>query len=251
MHGVDATLQRLQPVALLDDLGSMAVGLGLTRELERGLRGRLLLRPHVGPDDAADLHRGVRRDTHLAAEVILFGLVRHVHARAIHVELPAVVDAADAVLLVPAQPERRKAVGAPLAHQAYAAGRVAEGNEVLTEDAQAQGIAVGMRQLMRDEDRLPVAAHQLAHRRTGPHAGQSFVVPGRKHAWLPLVVVEFRCLYAPQGKPVNEPTHPPRSNRRKSVTSGTSSRCSVMSMTSLIVASLSSVPAWTAQARNF
>jgi hypothetical protein len=87
-----------------------------------------------------------------------------------------VVDAAQAIFLVAPEEERRAAVRAVRAQQADASLRVAKGDEVLAERAHAHGRAVGRRQLGADQDRLPVLAHQVAHRRARPDARQKLVV---------------------------------------------------------------------------
>ena len=64
-------------------------------------------------------------------------LVHHVHAAAVDVELPAVVDAAQPALLVAAEEERGAAVRAELVEQPDPALRVAEGHQVLAQQLHA------------------------------------------------------------------------------------------------------------------
>src|SRR5712691_11844528 len=101
MRGVDAALETLEPVALLDDLGDVAMrggrlGPGEVRRRRPALRGA-----EIGPDDPARFHRRIGASADLVREPQLFRLVHHVHAPAFDVELPAVVDAAEPALLIP------------------------------------------------------------------------------------------------------------------------------------------------------
>src|SRR6266508_4047494 len=77
---------------------------------ELGQRRLELRRPHVGPDEAAQLDRGVGLLADLVLEGELFWLVHHVHTATADVELPAVVDTPQPTLLVAAEEQR----GAPM-----------------------------------------------------------------------------------------------------------------------------------------
>ena len=88
-------------------------------------------RPQVGPDDPARLVHRVGPHPDLLAE--RGGLARHVHAPAVHVERPPVVDAAERRVLVAAEVQRRAPVRAVLLHQADPPGGVAERHQVLAE----------------------------------------------------------------------------------------------------------------------
>ena len=89
----------------------------------------------------------------------------HVDADAGDVELPAVVDAAQALLLIAAPEQGRAAMRAVAVQHADLAGGIAEGDQVLAEDAELNGRAVGVGQLLGRAHRQPEAAEQLAHRR--------------------------------------------------------------------------------------
>src|SRR5262249_57691998 len=80
-------------------------------DLERRERRRDLAGTHVDPDHAVDVAAGVRPRADLVLERALLGLVRHVDAAAGDVELPAVIRAAEAALLVAAEEERGAAMG--------------------------------------------------------------------------------------------------------------------------------------------
>src|SRR5438128_10641122 len=77
---------------------------------EFGQRRLELRRSHVGPEEAAQLDRGVGLLADLVLEGELFRLVHHVHTAAADVELPAVVDTPQPTLLVAAEGQR----GAPI-----------------------------------------------------------------------------------------------------------------------------------------
>ena len=80
----------------------------------------------------------------LVFEVVLFRLVHHVGAGAGDVELPAVIDAAQAAFLVAPEVQRGAAVRAEFVEQADAAFAVAESDQVLAQKADAGGRAVGL-----------------------------------------------------------------------------------------------------------
>ena len=123
VRGVDAAFQPLQPVALLDHLGDVAMRFRRLRPGEFRQRRHVLHRAEIGPDDAAQLGGRIRGEAHLVLEVVLFRLVHHVDAGAGHVELPAVIDAAQAAFFVAPEEQRRAAVRAEFVDQADAAVR--------------------------------------------------------------------------------------------------------------------------------
>src|SRR5581483_11220385 len=120
----------------------------------------------------------------LVLEAGFWRLVGHIDALAAHLELPAVVDAAQPLLLVAAEEERGAAVGTVVAQQPHLAPGVAEGDEVFTKDPQAEGWAIRVRELGGHEHREPEAAKQRAHRRAGPDSGQQLVFRLTCHAAL-------------------------------------------------------------------
>ena len=118
---------------------------------------------------------------HLGLEIGLGWLVGHVDAVAADVELPAVVDAANALFLVATEEQRRAAMRAVVRDQPELAGRDAKGDQVLTQQSQPHRRAVGLRQLARHERGQPVLAHELAHGRPWTDPAQQFVVFRRQH----------------------------------------------------------------------
>ena len=108
-------------------------------------------------------------------------LRRHLDALAGHVEFPAVIGAAQAALLVAAEPQRDAAMGAELVDQAVAALAVAERNEPLGQELHPHRRAVVFRQFLGEQRRRPIAAEQLPHRRPRSGLGDEIVLIGSEH----------------------------------------------------------------------
>ena len=111
----------------------------------------------------------VARDVDLLPVALSFHAVRHVDACAVHVELPAVVDAAQAVKLVPPEEQRRPPMRAVRVDAPDPPMRVAEHDELLTHQHEAHRLAVGLRQLAGKQGGEPEPAEQFAHRLPGPN----------------------------------------------------------------------------------
>src|SRR5262249_47812933 len=124
-----------------------------------------------GPHHAGALDAGIALDPHVLARL---RRRRHVDALSVDRELEAVIGAADAVLLVAAEIERRAAVRAELVDEADLAFAVAEGEQLLAQNLHTHRRAVGLGDLAREQNRYPVAPHQAAHRRVGPGAHEGF-----------------------------------------------------------------------------
>jgi hypothetical protein len=172
VRGVDAAFHGLQVVAFLQPLGHEHVALGQVGPFDAGWLGLLVLRAHVGPDDAGALDARVAGDGHALAHLRLVGRLRHVDALAVDVELQAVVAAAHAVVFVAAVVERHAAVRAELADEAGAAFAVAEGEQLLAHDLHPHLRAVGLGDLARLQDGHPVAPQQVAGGGARPRAHQ-------------------------------------------------------------------------------
>ena len=131
---------------------------------------------HVNPDQPAVDGRGVSRDANLVFEVAFGRFGRHVDAVAVDVEFPAVIDTANAALLVASEVERCAAVRAVRLDHSDFVIRVAKGDQILTEQAQAHGRAIRLGQLVGQHRRQPESSKQLAHRRSRPDTACEFVV---------------------------------------------------------------------------
>ena len=182
---IDAALHRLQVIALLPALGDEALRRLEIDPFERRQRRLFGRRAHIGPDHAAELDARIGLELDLLAEAACGRLRGHLDALPGHVVFPAVIGAAQAVLLVAAEPQRHAAMGAEFVHQAEPALRVAKGDQPLAEQLHLHRRTVRPRQFLRHQCRDPVAAKQLAHRRAGAGAAQIFVLFVRDHVGSP------------------------------------------------------------------
>src|SRR5579863_6509654 len=117
MRGVDAAFQRLQVVALLDDLRDVPACFWRLRPGEFGQRRYLLGRAHIRPNNPAEFGRRVGGEVDVLLELIFRRLVELIDALAFDVEFPAVIDAAQAAFLVTPEIERDAAVRAEFLDQ--------------------------------------------------------------------------------------------------------------------------------------
>ena len=99
------------------------------------------------------------------------------------VELPAVVDAANAVFFVAAEEDRGATMGAGFGDEPGTAAGVPEGDEVFAEQADAHGLAVRL-QLPGVEEGKPVGAHDGAHLGAWADATHDLVVCCAEHVSL-------------------------------------------------------------------
>src|SRR5690606_29785274 len=134
---VVVALHGLEVVALQPELAHVAVAGWQLEPVELGERGLLLRRAHVGPDDVGGFDAGVAGDLDLVAVGVALGGRWEVDALTEDVELPAVVDAAQAVFFVAAEEEGRAAVRAVRIQESGAALGVTEGDELLAQDGDA------------------------------------------------------------------------------------------------------------------
>ncbi len=124
-------------------------------------------RPHVGPQNPAALNQRIGLQLDLVAEAAFGRLRRHLDALAGVVVFPAVIRAAQPVVLISPEPQRDAAVGAELVGQRQAALGVAPGQEPLRQKLDSHRRAFVLRQLVGVHRRNPIAAEHLAHRRAG------------------------------------------------------------------------------------
>ena len=154
------------------------------RGLDFGQRRRFGARAHIDPDHAGPFGHLVGLGLHLLLEVLFRRQVRHVEAVAVGIEFPAVIDAADAALLVAAIEQRRTAMRAAMVHHTDAAGVVAERDQLLAEQHQPQRIAAGG-DLGGLRGRQPVLPHQIAHHRAGADPGELLAFDRVGHGYGP------------------------------------------------------------------
>ena len=178
---VDVAFHRLDPITRLDSLPVEALIVVDVQELELGNRGRRVLRPHVRPDHVVALDARIGHGAHLRLERALLGLARHVDARALAVELPAVVHAADPFALVAPEEERGAAMRAVVLDQPDPTRRDAERDEVLAEQTHAHRRAVGLGELGGEQRGNPVLADEVARGCPGSDAAEEVVLGGGEH----------------------------------------------------------------------
>src|SRR5207245_2208669 len=177
---VDAARHRLEPVALLDPLGREAVRVRQQGPLEMWYRRRRARRSHVRPDHAARFLAWIADVADLRREAGSGRLVRHLQTTAVHPELPAVVHAAHAGFLDPAEVERGESVRTELADEPGPAALRAERDEPLAQKLHALHPAPGNK-LAREHDGDPVLPDKRAHRRARTRARQQLVVFPAQH----------------------------------------------------------------------
>ena len=181
MRRIDAALHRLQVVAFLRALGHEAMRMRHLCPFEGRQRRLELRRPHIDPDDVAQLDAGIGRQLDLPAEPARLGLGGDLGALSADVVFPAMIGAAQPVLLVASEPERHAAVGAEFVDHADAPLRVAECQQPLGKKFDAHRRAVRLRHFVRQQRWNPIAPEQVAHRRARPGLGQKIVVLARGH----------------------------------------------------------------------
>src|SRR5690349_14655300 len=97
MRGIDADFEHLQPIAVDMALEGEGIGIGREEAVEIGKSRRLAL-AEIGENDPAALDRGMGAEPDAPTEIRI-GLRRRFEAVAVHVEEPAVEDAAKAAIL--------------------------------------------------------------------------------------------------------------------------------------------------------
>ena len=184
VRGINSTFKNLRPVHGDDHLGDAHPCFRSGRppgwlKLRHGFS-----RTHVGPDKATPFLGGVCLVFDFFQHATGFRLGGHLGDIARHVHLPAVIEAAQPTLLVPAEHKGCSTVRAVLVHNAHLPFGVSEHHEVFTEDACFDRGSVRLRHLFNQTDRNPVSTHQLPHRGTVFNAAQQIVFFMRNHGTL-------------------------------------------------------------------
>jgi len=109
--------------------------------------------------------RGISLGLHLFGKAALRRLRRHLDDVAIHIHLPAVIEAAQAAFLVARVSERDAAMRAIFVEHAELAFAVTEDDQVFAQEPRAHRLAVRLRDFFREARGNPVATHELPHRR--------------------------------------------------------------------------------------
>src|SRR5579864_4244729 len=136
-------------------------------------------RAEIGEDQTVPLFEGIPRLAHAVAVTSALGLAGLVEAAALHVEQPAVIAAADAVLLAAPVIERGAAVAATRIKQSRSPRAVAEQDQVFAEYAERTRPQSGIGS---KPDRVPIAAQPFAGGRAATDLGQRGVEAGLRQA---------------------------------------------------------------------
>ena len=172
--GIDRALHALEPVAWQDGMPDLAEDVVPDEHVPtRQQRGRE--RTQIGPNEPAELLRGVSGRANLILQGAVLGFEGNIQTASLRVEQPAGVGTAQALLLRDAVGERAQAVRTIQADQAETVLEVAIQGEVLTKDSQRLD-RLFVTQLGRRSHGLPVSAHQLAHGRAAPDAAKELIL---------------------------------------------------------------------------
>ena len=152
------------------DIGILRRREGRRLELRHGLG-----RTHIGPHEAAPLAGRISLDLHLFSEAALRRLRGHLHHVAVHVHLPAMVEAAQSAFLVAAKSQRHASMRTIFVQNPEPTLAVAEHDQILAQQSHFQWRAVRLGHFLDQAGRHPVAAHDLTHRRIALDAAQQVI----------------------------------------------------------------------------
>ena len=179
MGGVDAHLQRLEPVALHEALEGEGVGTRRDKAVELREGGRVVP-AKVGEEDAVALAHRVAGVEDAGKQAAALGLGGGFQAFPLHVEQPAVEHAAQAAVLQPAKSQVRAPMRTVPLQQAMTPPLVAEKHQLLAHHPhRRQGPFRG--KLFGQGDRLPIFAQQLPRGRAWANPGHAVVCFGAHH----------------------------------------------------------------------
>src|SRR4029453_12821764 len=131
---------------------------------------------HKGPHKTAAFACGIGFLLAIELQPAALGLAGLIKDVALNVELPAVIETAQAALFVAPEGKRGAAVQTALAENAQASLGVAEDDEVFAQHARPDGCAAGLGHFLGQAGRQPMAPHDLAHRPVAFDAGEEIVV---------------------------------------------------------------------------
>lgn len=121
----------------------------------------------------------------LLGKAALGRLGDHLQDVAVHVEFPAMIEAAQPAFLVAAEEQRGLAVRAELAEHADPPVRVAIGDQILAEKPDPDRRAITLDELLGEQGGRPVPPHQLPHRGIALDPREDLVLLLRQHDGLP------------------------------------------------------------------
>ena len=163
--GIDRSLEHLRPIASDAHLDDARADRGCGRPRGRLEFAHLVGGTHPDPDETTGLAAGICLLLHrlrCAAGLAVLGWP--VDDVAFDVNLPPVVQAAKAALLVASQGKRRAPVRAVFIHHAEPAPGVTKRHEVFAEQTNPHGCSVRIRHFFGHARGDPVTPHQRAHR---------------------------------------------------------------------------------------
>src|SRR5580704_10322593 len=132
MRGIDADLERLQPVAVDVALEGEGVAAGRDEAVDLG-EGRRFALAQISPENAALLHDRISPLLDALAELGIRRFSRRLQALARRIEQPAMEGAAQAAMFKPAESEISTAMRAVTLDQAIASLFAAKQHEVFAE----------------------------------------------------------------------------------------------------------------------
>ena len=144
-----------------------------------------------------ELAHRIRHRLYALHHALGVGLGRHIEHVAVHIEFPAVIEAAQAAFLVAREEQRDAAMRAELFEQPDLAPAVAEDDQILAHEPHAPRRGVGL-DLLAQRRGDPVAADHPPHRRITLDAAQQRVLFGGQHDG-PLLTLPRTGLLAPAG----------------------------------------------------
>ncbi len=178
VNRIDGVLHALQPIASRSAPSGDHPDYTLADEsVPTRQQRRRLSWTHVGEEHPAEFLDRIGRCGDLVLEIRTVGFVGLLEAAPGAVELPAVIRAADPIFGRDPVCQRRAAMRTGLGDESKFPTTVFEEHEVFAEQAHALGPA--LIHLFRCRDRVPIAALEVAHRRTRTDAGEDFVLFGR------------------------------------------------------------------------
>jgi hypothetical protein len=188
MRSVDIPLEALQPVAFTHQEADVQILFGNEQRFQHRHRRGDHARAHVNPDQSGALLHPIGLGADLLLEILRRRHVRHFQTLAVDVEFPAVIDAADAVLLVAAEEQRGTAVRALMVEHADPAGTVAKRDQGFAKQHQPHRIAVYL-QFGGSGGGNPVLPHHFAHDGAGADPRQIMAIARSGHPGPPVLVL--------------------------------------------------------------
>src|SRR5690242_9136290 len=161
--GIDFAFDVLEIIAVLKSLVYVDVILWNQRPLELRQFRHNLLRTHICPDHTASFAGWIGRLTDLLFEAALDRLVRHINALAIHIEFPAVINAAQPVLFVAAEKQRCAPMRTVARQKSHFAVGIAKHNQMFRKNSETNRRTIRFRQLTRNGNRQPKTAQQISN----------------------------------------------------------------------------------------